>query len=133
MSTPPFIDAAYAADMLHVSPDVILDWIAGGRLKTYGGRAGNPFVRTPEVMALAADVGIGTTEEPPKRMRSAAGRVQTRLTSDAKWGDVSSADIHDWASRADPMKRQAARTAVLTARERLDIVLEALERTERSG
>ncbi|GAC1627041.1 MAG: hypothetical protein NVS4B2_06890 [Chloroflexota bacterium] len=127
MSTPPFIDVAYAADMLHVSPDLVLDWTASGRLKTYCGRSGNPFVRTPEVLALAAELGVGTVGEPPKRMKSAAGKVQTRLTSDSKWGDLTEEEIWEWARRADVTRRQAARAAVRTAQDRLRMVLDALD------
>jgi len=134
VSTPPFIDVSYAADTLHISPDVILDWVASGKLKTYGGRSSNPFVRSGEVHALAAELGaLPADDEPPKRMKSASGRVQTRLTADAKWGDISDQDIVDWASRTEPVRRKAARTAASAARDRLDFLLKTLDGTEDSG
>jgi len=132
MATPAFIDAAYAADSLHVPLDTVLDLVRDGRLRTYGGRASNPFLRSAEVAALADQLGLGAAEqqEPPRRVKSASVRVQQRITADARWGDISEEDIRDWARRADPLRRQAARTAAGTARERLDMLLRALDEPE---
>lgn len=130
MSTPvpPFIDAAYAADMLHVPVDTILDWVATGKLSPYGGRAGNPFLRSRDVMAVAEQLGIGGQDtETPKRVKSASARVQQRLTADARWTDVSEDDIRDWAARADAARCAAARKAAASALERLQVVLRVLD------
>jgi hypothetical protein len=130
MSTPapPFIDAAYAADMLHVPLDTVLDWIAAGTLTPYGGRAGNPFLRSRDVLAVAAQLGLDRQEaESPKRVKSASARVQQRLTADARWTDVSDDDIRDWAVRADEARRAAARKAASAALQRLQVVLRVLD------
>jgi hypothetical protein len=125
---PPFIDAAYAADMLHVPIDTVLDWVATGKLSPYGGRAGNPFLRSRDVMAVAEQLGIGEQEpETPKRVKSGSARVQQRLTADARWSDVSDDDIRDWAKRADDTRRAAARKAATSALERLQTVLRVLD------
>lgn len=131
MATPPFIDAVHAAELLHVSQDTVLDWIKEGRLTRFSGPAGNPFLRSRDVLALAEEIGATAQPEPPKRMKSAAAKVQTRLTSDARWVDVSEAEIQDWASRADHPRRQAARTAALIAQQRLEFVVRAIDEVER--
>ena len=128
MATPAFVDVGYAADMLHVSADTIRDWIADGKLRTFGGRADNPFIRYPDVVALAAEAGVQAQGgEAPRRVKSASARVQVRLTADSKWGDISEDDIRDWARRSDRARRVAARTAAGVARQRLDMVLRALD------
>jgi len=122
----PFIDSVHASELLHVSVETVLDWIGEGRLKAYGGKPGNPFLRSADVMALAGELGVAEGE-PPKRAKSAMARVQARLTADSRWSDVTEQDIRDWAGRADAPRRQAARTAARTAIERLQVVLRSLE------
>jgi hypothetical protein len=113
--------------MLHLSQDAVLDLIAEGKLRTYGGKASNPFVRSAEVAALASDVAALEAEEQPRRVKSASARVRQRLTADSRWSEISEDDIRDWARRSDPAGRQAARKAAVTARERLQAVLRILD------
>jgi hypothetical protein len=121
-----FIDAVHAAEILRVSQDTVLDWVAGGKLKAYGGKPGNPFLRSTDVAVLAEQMGVADDEQ-PKRVKSATARVQQRLTADARWSDIGDDEIDDWARRADPARRQAARTASAAAIEKLERVLVALE------
>jgi hypothetical protein len=121
-----FVDSVHAAEVLHVTQDAVLDWIDAGKLKAYGGKPTNPFLRSSDVAALAAELGV-SDDEPPKRSKSASAKVQQRVTADARWSDVSIDEIRDWARRADSARRQAARTAALTARQRLDNLLSILE------
>jgi hypothetical protein len=120
-----FIDAVHAAELLQVSTDTIVDWVAAGTLRAYGGKPTNPFLRSADVAALIAELGVAA-EEPPKRTKSASARVQARLTADARWSEIAESEIRDWEARADPARRQAARTAAMTARARLDLLLEIL-------
>src|SRR5579872_3541326 len=122
----PFIDSVLAAEFLHVSQDTVLDWISEGRLRAFGGKPSNPFLRSADVAAMASELGI-SPGEPARRIKSASARVQARLTADARWSDVSDDDIRDWARRADAARRQAARAAALAARQRLEMVLRALD------
>lgn len=130
MSMPVFIDAVHAAELLRVSPDTLLDLIAEGRLRTYGGKAANPFLRSADVLALAPQLGVSELDEEPKRVKSPAARVRQRLTADARWSDVSEDDIREWARREDPASREAGRTAARTALERLSALLSVLEDAE---
>jgi hypothetical protein len=127
MSTPPFVDAAHAAQMLHVTTEVVLDLVKSGKLRRFGGRPDNPFVRSADVAALATELGVQQVEEPPKRVKSASARVQSRLTADSRWADVSAGDIREWAARAEPARRQAARKAAILALQQLEIVLRVLD------
>ncbi len=122
----PFIDSVHAAEILHVSQDAVLDWIAAGKLRPFGGKATNPFLRSVDVQALREELGV-SDEEAPKRMKSASARVQQRLTADARWSEISDDEIGDWATRADNARRQAARTAAREARDKLATVLRVLD------
>lgn len=130
MSTPPFIDATYAADMLHMSRDAVLDLVSSGKLRPYGGRAPNYFFRTSDVVTLVAELGVQPESESPKRVKSASARVQARLTADARWSEVDEEDVREWAVRTDPARREAARKAALGAIRRLETVLAVLDQTD---
>jgi hypothetical protein len=132
MSTPVFIDTAYAADMLRMSPDAILDLVKDGKLRPYGGRAPNYFFRSADVAALVPLSTVPADVQPPKRIKSATARVQTRLTADARWIEVSEDEIRDWAARADPARLQAARKAAEIAKQRLETVLQVIAESEQS-
>ena len=130
MSTPierfAFVDSVHAAEYLHTTQDSVLDMIAAGRLRPFGGKPSNPFVRSADVIALAAELGIESVEE-PKRTKSPTARVQTRLTADARWADVGEDDMREWARRADDARRAGARSAVAVARQRLDLLARILD------
>lgn len=130
MSTPVFIDVAYAADMLRATPDAVLDLVKQGKLRPYGGREPNLFFRSADVAALVSELGPSSETEPPKRVKTATARVQTRLTSDTKWAEIAEDDIRDWASHSDRPRREAARKAVSVAKQRLEDVLRVLDEKE---
>jgi hypothetical protein len=121
-----FVDSVIAAEALQVTQDTVLDWVREGRLKTYGGKPSNPFFRSADVAALLRELGV-PEDVPARRTKSPSARVQARITADARWSDISLADIEDWARRADAARRQAAHTAALTARQRLGRLIEVLE------
>jgi hypothetical protein len=128
--TPAFIDAGYAAERLGVPVETVLDWVAGGKLRTYGGRATNPFLRSAEVLAIGSELGLPKEVEVPRRVKSVSAKVQTRITADARWSDVSDDDLREWASRADPTRRQAARKAATAAKLKLETMLAVLDDLE---
>lgn len=125
-----FVDATVAAEALHVSPDTVLDWIKEGRLKTYGGRPSNPFLRSRDVAELAQSLGLPADAEPARRTRSASARVQTRLTADSRWSEIGEQELREWASRVDAARRQAARVVIAGAGQRLDMLARILDEIE---
>lgn len=124
-----FIDAVHAAEVLQVSQDTVLDWVKNGRLRSFGGKTGNPFLRSVDVAALASELGV-TGDEPPKRTKSATAKVQQRLTADSRWSEVTDADIREWVERAEPARRTAALVAAKNAIERLELLLRVLDESE---
>jgi hypothetical protein len=121
-----FVDSVIAAEVLHVTQDAVLDWVKVGKLRAVGGKPSNPFLRSADVAALVRELGV-QADEPPRRTRSASAKVQARLTADARWSDITEEDIQDWAVRADPARRQAARQAATHARAMLEAVLRAVD------
>jgi hypothetical protein len=124
-----FVDSVHAAEFLHLSQEAVLDLISGGRLRPFGGKPSNPFVRSADVAALAEELGV-TAEEAPRRIKSPAARVQTRLTADARWADIGEADLREWAARADRDRQLSARAAAQVARQRLDLLVDILDERE---
>mgnify|MGYP001392316575 CR=1 FL=1 len=116
--------------MLRVSPDAVLDMVKDGKLRPYGGRAPNFFFRSTDVAALVPESAVQEDIQTPKRVKSASARVQTRLTADARWTEVTEDDIRDWAARADAARLQAARKAAEIAKERLETVLQVLAESQ---
>ncbi|HZS94592.1 MAG TPA: hypothetical protein VFA78_07335 [Chloroflexota bacterium] len=127
---PPFIDSAHAAEILHITPESVLDLIAAGRLAPFAGPPTKPFLRSADVVALAAEMGAGEEPEPPRRVKSGFARVQTRITADARWGDVSEQDLEEFARRADPAKRVAAAATAAEAMVKLEALIELLDGQE---
>lgn len=130
MATPTFIDAAYAAETLHVPVEMLLDLVGQGRLRTYGGRSSNPFLRSAEVAALAEELELGAGQDAgaARRVKSPSTRVQQRITADARWGDITESDLREWVARADAPRRQAAAKAARNAVQRLEALLQMLEK-----
>lgn len=120
-----FVDATHAAEVLHVSQEQVVDWVEAGRLRSYGGKPSNPFLRSADVIALVSELGIGA-DEPPRRTRSANARVQQRLTADSRWSDLTEAELREWVRRADPLRRQAAKITAMHAVGKLQALLHAL-------
>ncbi|HZT97158.1 MAG TPA: hypothetical protein VFB34_10015 [Chloroflexota bacterium] len=123
----PFVDATFAAEMLGVGLDEILTWVQEGRLKTYGGKDRNPFLRTVELKTLADE--LGHTPQPAASRRAADNpvkRVGLRIRADARWSQVSPEDIRRWTRETDDASKRAAVTVAETAMDRLRTLLEIL-------
>jgi hypothetical protein len=121
-----FVDSVHAAEFLHVTQEAVLDIISSGKLRPFGGKPSNPFLRSADVVALAEELGV-TNEEAPRRTKSPTARVQTRLTADARWADIAEDDLREWAIRADDARRSGARAAARVARHRLDLLVDILD------
>lgn len=129
----PFIDATFAAELLGVQTIDVLDFIAAGKLTSYGGKDRNPFVQTVQVEQLAAEMGRDPAVQPSVRKRASQNpvrRVELRLRHDARWSDVSDEDIRVWARGLEPHTRVAARKIATTAVEGLQHVLSILDKSD---
>jgi hypothetical protein len=124
----PFIDATQAAELVGVPRSEVLDWIAQGRLASFGGKVQNPFVRRADLERLARDVGLTLHDEVPRgsRSKNPSRRVQLRITADARWSEVAPEDIEAWARELETVERIAARRVAETALARLQHVLDRL-------
>lgn len=124
----PFVDAVFAAELLGVQTADVLEWIASGRLSSFGGKDRNPFVRTGEVEALARELGRDLTPPPAKRRatQNPVRRVELRIRHDTRWSDVSEEDIRAWARELDGPTRIASQKVAATAVDRLRRILDVL-------
>jgi len=124
----PFVDATFAAEMLGVPVADVLQWVADGRLTSYGGKERNPFLRTVQVEELGREMGRDPAEPPVRRRASQnpVRRVELRLRHDAKWSDVSEEDLQAWLREADAPSRAAAEKVARTAVDRLNRMLSLL-------
>jgi hypothetical protein len=127
-----FVDSVHAAEFLHLTQDEVLDLIATGRLKTFGGKTSNPFLRSADVAALAEELGV-PEDDAPKRSKSPTARVQTRLTADARWADIGDADLREWVARTDRARQSGARAAAQVARQRLDRLIQLIDEGKESA
>lgn len=128
VAIPPFIDSAHAAELLHISPEAVLDLISEGKLTAYAGPPAKPFLRSRDVMALVDE--SGSTESAPvtgKRAKSGYARVQARLTADARWSDIGPGDVEAWLKRSDSSQRLAAKKVALETIARLKELNRMLE------
>ncbi len=128
----PFVDATFAAEMLGVGLDRILQLVADGRLKTYGGRERNPFLRTADITALAEEIGQPLkVAEPSKRQAdNPVKRVSLRIRADARWNQVSEADIDAWVREADESSKQAAGKVAAASIAKLKQLMDAVSRVD---
>lgn len=124
-----FVDSVHAAEFLGMTREDVLDLIASGRLRPFGGKPSNPFVRSADIAALAQELGV-QPEAAPKRAKSPIARVQQRLTADARWADIGEDDLRTWVARSDDTRRAGARSAALVAKQRLDTLLRLLDEAE---
>ena len=118
-----FMDASEVARRLKIDRLTLDQWIRDGRIKAYRGVGKDSFFKTAEVEALykelypetavaaaiAADEGVsaaGATGQPlqlgVRKKQDAQMRVYQRLLADAKWYDISEADIREWARQLAP-------------------------------
>lgn len=123
----PFIDTAFAAEMMGVPQSQILEWIAEGKLKSYGGKERNPFIRSADVEMLASELGRTlSTKKESRAAQNPVRRIQLRLRADARWNEVSETDIAEWARETDLSSRAAAAKVARAAIERLSALLAAV-------
>lgn len=138
--TPPrfaFMDAVEAAANLRTDRLTVLKYIQEGRLRTYGGRPNNPFVRTEDVERLAKELfpEVEAEAAPPPDPKvvhrtDPVRKLKLRIQQDAKWHEVDEAAMRAWAAELDPISYNRMRQVARDAIARLEMVIKVLDETE---
>ena len=138
--TPPrfaFMDAVEAAANLRTDRLTVLKYIQEGKLRTFGGRPNNPFVRTEEVERLAKELFPEAVAEQsplpdPKAVHRAdpVRKLKLRIQQDAKWPEVDEAAMRAWAAELDPVSYNRMRQVARDAIARLEMVIKVLDESE---
>lgn len=127
-----FMDATEAAANLHTDRLTILKYIEEGKLRTFGGKTGNPFVRTEDVerlvQELALDKAAETAPDPKVVHRNDPVRkLRLRIQQDAKWPEIDEAAMRAWVSELDPISYKRMREVATTAIDQLELVVKTLD------
>jgi hypothetical protein len=130
-----FMDATEAAAHLKTDRLAVLDYIKQGKLKTFGGKRDNPFVRSEDVVKLAEELQIAKDESEtvdPKTVHrnDPVRKVKLRIQQDAKWNEVDEAAMHVWAAELDPISYKRMRKVAVDAIAQLQKILVALDEAE---
>ena len=126
-----FMDAVEAAAILKTDRLAILALIETGRLKTYGGKTGNPFVRTEDVERLAAELDPTGDDESldPKTVHrnDPVRKLKLRIQQDAKWHEVDEAAMRAWAKELDPISYERMQKVAADAIKSLQLIIQVLD------
>ena len=130
-----FMDTVEAAAILKSDRLAVLKFIEEGRLRTFGGKASNPFVRTDDVEKLAAELqpeqATGPALDPKTIHRNDPVRkLKLRMQQDAKWPEIDRAAMRAWAKEIDLVSFNRMRQTAREAIERLQAVIEVLDEVE---
>jgi hypothetical protein len=134
-----FMDTVEAAALLNSDRLAVLKFVEEGRLRTFGGKPGNPFVRTEDVEKLAAELQPAQDTAPldPKTIHrnDPVRKLRLRMQQDAKWPEIDEAAMRAWANELDLVsfnrQRQTARETI-DQLQRLLKVLDEVEPARRS-
>lgn len=120
--------------MLKTDRLAILKYIEAGRLRTFGGKPGNPFLRTEEVEKLAAELQpdpAGPTLDPKTVHRNDPVRkIKLRMQQDARWPEVDETAMRAWARELDLVSFNRMRQTAREAIECLQLIIAVLDETE---
>ncbi len=129
-----FMDTIEAAAYLHTDRLGVLKLIEEGRLKTFGGKASNPFVRTDEVLKLVETLDLvkdDTLIDPKVIHRNDPVRkLKLRIQQDAKWHEVDEGGMRAWAKELDPVSYERMRQVARDAISQLQKIIQVLDETE---
>jgi hypothetical protein len=133
---PAFMDAVEAAANLKTDRVTVLKYIEDGVLKAYGGKAGNPFVRTADVDKLAIELGVMVKPEEPApdpkvvQRNDPSRKIKLRIQQDAKWGEVDEKAMRLWANEIDPITYVGMRKVANEAIVKLQQLLQVMDEVE---
>ncbi len=135
-----FMDATEAAANLRTDRVSVLNYIKEGKLRTYGGRPNNPFVRSEDVEKLAAELFppevLEATPAPDPKVvhrNDPVRKLKLRMQQDAKWPEIDEAAIRAWALEIDRIGYNRMRQTAREAIERLQLVIKVLDEIEAQG
>ena len=129
------MDAVEAAANLKTDRQTVLQYIQEGKLKTFGGKSGNPFVRTADVDKLAEALGVLPTaeEEPPDpravQRSDPVRKIKLRIQQDAKWNELGESDMRLWAKEIDPVTFVSMRKVATEAISKLKLLIKIIDKT----
>ncbi len=127
------MDTVEAAALLKSDRLAVLKYVEEGRLRTFGGKPGNPFLRTEDVEKLAAELQTDqeTTLDPKTVHRNDPVRkLRLRLQQDAKWPEIDEAAMRAWAHELDLVSFNRMRQTARETIDRLQLLLKVLDDVE---
>lgn len=130
-----FMDATEAAALLQTDRLAVLEYVEGGRLRTFGGKPNNPFLRTEDVEKLARelqpDQETAETLDPKTVHRNDPVRkLKLRIQQDAKWHEIDEVAMRAWAKELDLINYDRMRKVAQDAIVQLQLVMQVLDETE---
>jgi hypothetical protein len=133
---PAFMDALEAAANLKTDRLAILEYIRQGKLKSFGGKKDNPFVRTDQVDKLAEELGLveKTRESVPDpravQRNDPVRKIKLRMQQDAKWSEITIDMMRTWATEIDPVTLPTMRTIATDTIQNLETLIRIIDETE---
>ena len=128
-----FMDAVEAAANLSTDRLGILKLIEEGRLKPYGGKTGNPFVRTDDVERLAQELNLQESQPVDPKVvhrNDPVRKLKLRIQQDAKWHEVDEAAMRAWAKELDLISYDRMRKVAQDAIGQLQLLVRVLNDVE---
>ena len=128
-----FMDTVEAAALLKSDRLAVLKYVEEGRLRTFGGKPGNPFLRSEDVLNLAAELQTDQdTAVDPKTIHrnDPVRKLRLRMQQDAKWPEVDEAAMRAWANELDLVSFNRMRQTARETIDRLQLLLTVLDEVE---
>lgn len=141
-----FMDAGEVTRRLKIDRLTLDQWIRDGRIKAYRGVGKDSFFKTAEIEALYKELHpeVEVTDESAnvaaptgqpmqlgvRKKQDAQMRVYQRLLADAKWFDISDADIREWARQLAPDGFERNKKNALHAIQKLQYAVSLIEEAQ---
>jgi hypothetical protein len=131
-----YMDCVEAAALLRTDRLTVLEYVQQGKLKPYGGKKDNPFVRTEDVEKLASELLTTETATQPApdpktvHRNDPVRKLKLRIQQDAKWYEVDEKAMRAWARELDPISYERMRQVARDAIGKLEQIINVLDETE---
>ena len=134
---PAFMDAVEAAANLKTDRLAVLEYIKEGKLKAFGGKPGNPFVRTDDVDKLVVALYPTVEHEQASKIdpktvhrNDPVRKVKLRIQQDAKWPEINEAGMRAWANEIDGISFGRMRKVAEDAINQLQLLIKVIDEVE---